>query len=29
MSELVMVRVGIRGDVLGLNTVSFKYAATI
>lgn len=29
MSELVMVKVGIKGDVLGLNTVSVQYAATI
>lgn len=29
MSELVMVKVGIKGDVLGLNTVSITYAASI
>lgn len=29
MSALVIVKVGIRGDVLGLNTVSNKYAATM
>lgn len=29
MSELVMVKVGIKGDVFGLNTVSVQYAATI
>lgn len=29
MSELVAVKVGIRRDVLGLNTVSIKYAANI
>lgn len=29
MSELVMVKVGIRGNGWGLNTVSNKYAAVI
>lgn len=29
MSELVMVKFGIKGDVLGLNTVPVQYAATI